>query len=125
MLQSHRCASLSSFDIQHKTPTIKRVMPIPKAHYGGRHTVTMLPGAGIGPELMSYVKEVCIDMCCWINMIVDVGPELSFVKEIYIDDRCCCVNVIVCFTSVIKCDNMQITTTVTLVIFIETIWETK
>lgn len=58
MLQSHRCASLSSFDIQHKTPTIKKVMPIPKAHYGGRHTVTLLPGAGIGPELMSYVKEV-------------------------------------------------------------------
>lgn len=26
--------------------------------YGGRHAVTMLPGGGIGPELMSYVKEV-------------------------------------------------------------------
>lgn len=59
VLQSHRCASQSSFDIQHKTPTIKKVMPIPKAHYGGRHTVTLLPGAGIGPELMGYVKEVC------------------------------------------------------------------
>lgn len=58
VLQSYRCASQSSFEIQHKTPTIKKVMPIPKAHYGGRHTVTMLPGAGIGPELMSYVKEV-------------------------------------------------------------------
>jgi len=58
LFQSHRCASLSSFDIQHKTPTIKTYMPIPKAHYGGRHTVTMLPGAGIGPELMVYVKEV-------------------------------------------------------------------
>ncbi|XP_011689101.1 PREDICTED: isocitrate dehydrogenase [NAD] subunit gamma, mitochondrial [Wasmannia auropunctata] len=58
IFQSQRCASLSGFDIQHKTPTIKRVMPIPKAHYGGRHTVTMLPGAGIGPELMGYVKEV-------------------------------------------------------------------
>ncbi|KAL6437206.1 hypothetical protein ACFW04_005038 [Cataglyphis niger] len=31
---------------------------IGKAQYGGRHTVTMLPGAGIGPELMSYVKEI-------------------------------------------------------------------
>lgn len=57
--QIYRCAStLSGFEIQHKTPTIKKVMPIPKAHYGGRHTVTLLPGAGIGPELMSYVKEV-------------------------------------------------------------------
>lgn len=56
--QIHRCASISAFEIQHKTPTIKKVMPIPKAHYGGRHTVTLLPGAGIGPELMTYVKEV-------------------------------------------------------------------
>ncbi|XP_001600501.1 isocitrate dehydrogenase [NAD] subunit gamma, mitochondrial [Nasonia vitripennis] len=54
-----RCAAtLSGFEIQHKTPTIKKVMPIPKAHYGGRHTVTLLPGAGIGPELMGYVKEI-------------------------------------------------------------------
>ena len=55
----HRGAtSMSAFEIQHKTPSIKKVMPIPKAHYGGRHTVTILPGAGIGPELMGYVKEV-------------------------------------------------------------------
>lgn len=26
--------------------------------YGGRNAVTMLPGGGIGPELMSYVKDV-------------------------------------------------------------------
>ena len=26
--------------------------------YGGRHTVTMMPGDGIGPEMMGYVKEV-------------------------------------------------------------------
>ncbi|XP_033331359.2 isocitrate dehydrogenase (NAD(+)) 3 non-catalytic subunit gamma [Megalopta genalis] len=56
--QIYRCASLSAFEIQHKTPSIKKVMPIPKAHYGGRHTVTLLPGAGIGPELMNYVKQV-------------------------------------------------------------------
>lgn len=31
---------------------------IPLAKYGGRHTVTMMPGDGIGPEMMSYVKEV-------------------------------------------------------------------
>lgn len=29
-----------------------------RAKYGGRNAVTMLPGGGIGPELMSYVKEV-------------------------------------------------------------------
>ncbi|CAH8478503.1 unnamed protein product [Heterobilharzia americana] len=30
----------------------------PKACYGGRHTVAMLLGDGVGPELLSYVKEV-------------------------------------------------------------------
>lgn len=28
------------------------------SQYGGRYTVTMLPGDGIGPEMMNYVKEV-------------------------------------------------------------------
>lgn len=57
--QIYRCvSSLSAFEIQHRTPIISKIMPIPKAHYGGRHTVTLLPGAGIGPELMGYVKEV-------------------------------------------------------------------
>lgn len=28
------------------------------AKYGGRHTVTMLPGGGIGPEMMNYVREI-------------------------------------------------------------------
>ncbi len=31
---------------------------IPIAKYGGRHTVTMMPGDGIGPEMMAHVKEV-------------------------------------------------------------------
>ena len=35
-----------------------KAVDIPLAKYGGRHTVTMLPGDGIGPEMMSYVKEV-------------------------------------------------------------------
>ncbi|VDQ04282.1 unnamed protein product [Trichobilharzia regenti] len=30
----------------------------PRACYGGRHTVAMLLGDGVGPELLSYVKEV-------------------------------------------------------------------
>ncbi|XP_071438704.1 isocitrate dehydrogenase [NAD] subunit gamma, mitochondrial-like isoform X1 [Hetaerina americana] len=54
-----RKASLApDYDSQHKNPTAKRVAAIAKAKYGGRHTVTMLPGGGIGPELMAYVKEV-------------------------------------------------------------------
>ena len=26
--------------------------------YGGRYTVSMLPGDGIGPEMMGYVKDI-------------------------------------------------------------------
>jgi len=44
------------------TPALARgylkSVDIPLAQYGGRHTVSMLPGDGIGPEMMSYVKEV-------------------------------------------------------------------
>lgn len=31
---------------------------IQTAMYGGRHHVTMLPGAGIGPELMIHVTDL-------------------------------------------------------------------
>ncbi|XP_031336200.1 isocitrate dehydrogenase [NAD] subunit gamma, mitochondrial-like isoform X2 [Photinus pyralis] len=49
---------MSDFEIQHKQPLVKKTKPIPVALYGGRHAVTMLPGGGIGPELMVYVKEI-------------------------------------------------------------------
>lgn len=51
-------ATLSDFDVQHKTPVIRKQKIIPKAQYGGRHAVTMLPGGGIGPECMGYVREI-------------------------------------------------------------------
>ncbi|KAE9550355.1 hypothetical protein FO519_006438 [Halicephalobus sp. NKZ332] len=31
---------------------------IPHAKYGGRHTVTVLPGDGIGPEMLEHVKRI-------------------------------------------------------------------
>lgn len=49
---------LSDFDAQHKTPVIRKQKVIPKAQYGGRHAVTMLPGGGIGPECMGYVRDI-------------------------------------------------------------------
>ncbi|XP_054441972.1 isocitrate dehydrogenase [NAD] subunit gamma, mitochondrial-like [Pteronotus mesoamericanus] len=42
--------SLRSFSFQYNIPL--------SAKYGGRHTVTMIPGDGIGPELMLHVKTV-------------------------------------------------------------------
>jgi len=48
----------SAYELQHKNPIQKKVALVPKAQYGGRHTVTMLPGGGIGPELMNAVREI-------------------------------------------------------------------
>uniref|UniRef100_A0A915E467 Isocitrate dehydrogenase [NAD] subunit, mitochondrial n=1 Tax=Ditylenchus dipsaci TaxID=166011 RepID=A0A915E467_9BILA len=31
---------------------------IPQAKYGGRHTCTVLPGDGIGPEMMEHIKRI-------------------------------------------------------------------
>ncbi|XP_050427588.1 isocitrate dehydrogenase [NAD] subunit gamma, mitochondrial-like [Adelges cooleyi] len=55
---SVRSMSGVNFDIQHKQPIARKQVGLPRARYGGRNAVTMLPGGGIGPELMTYVKEV-------------------------------------------------------------------
>ncbi|XP_974070.3 isocitrate dehydrogenase [NAD] subunit gamma, mitochondrial isoform X2 [Tribolium castaneum] len=71
-------STMSAFEIQHKTPLIKKVEAIPVAMYGGRHHVTMLPGGGIGPELMGYVKEVFKYAGAPVDFeVVDIGDENS------------------------------------------------
>lgn len=46
------------------------------ALYGGRHAVTMLPGGGIGPELMTYVKEIFKYAGAPVNFeVVDIGDN--------------------------------------------------
>ncbi|XP_026567071.1 isocitrate dehydrogenase [NAD] subunit gamma, mitochondrial [Pseudonaja textilis] len=40
----------------------QQIIP-PPAKYGGRHTVTMIPGDGIGPELMLHVRELFRHAC--------------------------------------------------------------
>ncbi|XP_048475904.1 isocitrate dehydrogenase [NAD] subunit gamma, mitochondrial-like [Rhincodon typus] len=50
----------------------------PPAMYGGRHTVTMVPGDGIGPELMQHVQAVFRCACVPVDFeVVDVRPSLS------------------------------------------------
>lgn len=83
------------YEFQHKNPIQKRVAPIPKAQYGGRHTVTMLPGescffsisskflqhvfflgGGIGQELMNYVKEIFRYAGVPVDFeIIDIDPN--------------------------------------------------
>ncbi|XP_060878862.1 isocitrate dehydrogenase [NAD] subunit gamma, mitochondrial-like [Metopolophium dirhodum] len=59
--QTVRQLSSVNFDIQQKHPQAQRPVGLPRARYGGRNAVTMLPGEGIGPELMGYVKEVFLE----------------------------------------------------------------
>lgn len=37
---------------------VTNVLQPPPAKYGGRHTVALIPGDGIGPELLNHVREV-------------------------------------------------------------------
>ncbi|KAL2103940.1 hypothetical protein ACEWY4_000808 [Coilia grayii] len=41
----------------------KSIYTPPPAKYGGRHTVTLIPGDGIGPELLNHVREL-FRFCC-------------------------------------------------------------
>ncbi|PZC71317.1 hypothetical protein B5X24_HaOG213612 [Helicoverpa armigera] len=69
-------AQLSDFDVQHKTPVVRKVHLVPKAHYGGRHAVTMLPGGGIGPECMGYVRDIFKYIGAPVDFeIVDIDPN--------------------------------------------------
>ncbi|XP_072884249.1 probable isocitrate dehydrogenase [NAD] subunit beta, mitochondrial [Hemitrygon akajei] len=59
---------LSAFVTDHSIP--------PPAKYGGRHTVAMIPGDGIGPELMAHVRDVFRCACVPIDFeVVDVRPS--------------------------------------------------
>ncbi|XP_048346128.1 isocitrate dehydrogenase [NAD] subunit gamma, mitochondrial isoform X2 [Sphaerodactylus townsendi] len=48
-------------DMSHRNVTSQTIPP--PAKYGGRHTVTMIPGDGIGLELMLHVKEIFRHAC--------------------------------------------------------------
>uniref|UniRef100_A0A671RK05 Isocitrate dehydrogenase [NAD] subunit, mitochondrial n=1 Tax=Sinocyclocheilus anshuiensis TaxID=1608454 RepID=A0A671RK05_9TELE len=42
----------------------------PPAKYGGRHTVTLIPGDGIGPELLNHVRELFRFSCVPVDFEV-------------------------------------------------------
>uniref|UniRef100_A0A9J7Y8K1 Isopropylmalate dehydrogenase-like domain-containing protein n=1 Tax=Cyprinus carpio carpio TaxID=630221 RepID=A0A9J7Y8K1_CYPCA len=50
----------------------------PPAEYGGRHTVTLIPGDGIGPELLNHVREIFRFCCVPVDFeIVRVDSKFS------------------------------------------------
>ncbi|XP_029465296.1 isocitrate dehydrogenase [NAD] subunit gamma, mitochondrial [Rhinatrema bivittatum] len=60
----------------------QQIIP-PPAKYGGRHTVTMIPGDGIGPELMLHVKEVFRHACVPVDFeVVNVNSSARNEEDI-------------------------------------------
>ncbi|XP_069040196.1 isocitrate dehydrogenase [NAD] subunit gamma, mitochondrial [Lepisosteus oculatus] len=50
----------------------------PPAKYGGRHTVTLIPGDGIGPELLNHVRELFRFCCVPVDFeVVNVNSSLT------------------------------------------------
>ncbi|XP_056102357.1 isocitrate dehydrogenase [NAD] subunit gamma, mitochondrial-like [Rhinichthys klamathensis goyatoka] len=50
----------------------------PPAKYGGRHTVTLIPGDGIGPELLNHVRELFRFCCVPVDFeVVNVNSAAS------------------------------------------------
>uniref|UniRef100_A0A665VNE0 Isocitrate dehydrogenase [NAD] subunit, mitochondrial n=1 Tax=Echeneis naucrates TaxID=173247 RepID=A0A665VNE0_ECHNA len=50
----------------------------PPAQYGGRHTVTLIPGDGIGPELANHVHELFRFCCVPVDFeVVNVDPSIA------------------------------------------------
>ncbi|XP_038579732.1 isocitrate dehydrogenase [NAD] subunit gamma, mitochondrial-like isoform X1 [Micropterus salmoides] len=57
----------------------------PPARYGGRHTVTLIPGDGIGPELANHVRELFRFCCVPVDFEV-VNVDSSVASEDDIND---------------------------------------
>ncbi|XP_046895628.1 isocitrate dehydrogenase [NAD] subunit gamma, mitochondrial [Hypomesus transpacificus] len=55
----------------------------PPAKYGGRHTVTLIPGDGIGPELLNHVRELFRFSCVPVDFeVVNVNSSLTTEEDI-------------------------------------------
>ncbi|XP_063904408.1 isocitrate dehydrogenase [NAD] subunit gamma, mitochondrial-like [Zophobas morio] len=68
----------SDFEVQRETPKCLITETIPLALYGGRHTVTMLPGTGIGPEVSKHVRHVFREMGAPVDFeVIHIDPNAS------------------------------------------------
>ncbi|XP_004071098.1 isocitrate dehydrogenase [NAD] subunit gamma, mitochondrial isoform X2 [Oryzias latipes] len=60
---SNRCPQVFAVRKCHQAKQSTYTTIPPPAKYGGRHTVTLIPGDGIGPELCGHVQEL-FRFCC-------------------------------------------------------------
>uniref|UniRef100_A0AAQ4RPW1 Isocitrate dehydrogenase [NAD] subunit, mitochondrial n=2 Tax=Gasterosteus aculeatus aculeatus TaxID=481459 RepID=A0AAQ4RPW1_GASAC len=80
--RSTRFHGAATFDRRHNST--HTAIP-PPARYGGRHTVTLIPGDGIGPELAKHVCELFRFCCVPVDFeVVDVDSSMA--SEDDIDD---------------------------------------
>ncbi|XP_076840293.1 isocitrate dehydrogenase [NAD] subunit gamma, mitochondrial-like [Brachyhypopomus gauderio] len=55
----------------------------PPAKYGGRHTVTLIPGDGIGPELLNHARELFRFCCVPVDFeVVNVDSSVTSEDDI-------------------------------------------
>ncbi|KAG8518471.1 Isocitrate dehydrogenase [NAD] subunit gamma, mitochondrial [Galemys pyrenaicus] len=54
---NHSWEILLGHEISMRSSSFQKSIP-PSAKYGGRHTVTMIPGDGTGPEIMLHIKNI-------------------------------------------------------------------
>ncbi|XP_048839020.1 isocitrate dehydrogenase [NAD] subunit gamma, mitochondrial [Brienomyrus brachyistius] len=74
--------STSTNSHREKSSYTGRIIP-PPAKYGGRHTVTLIPGDGIGPELLNHVREVFRFTCVPVDFeVVNVNSSLNSEDDI-------------------------------------------
>ncbi|XP_023689885.1 isocitrate dehydrogenase [NAD] subunit gamma, mitochondrial [Paramormyrops kingsleyae] len=75
--------STSTNSHREKSSYTGRIIP-PPAKYGGRHTVTLIPGDGIGPELLNHVREVFRFTCVPVDFeVVNVNSSLNSEDDIH------------------------------------------
>ncbi|KAG1961600.1 isocitrate dehydrogenase [NAD] subunit gamma 1, mitochondrial [Pimephales promelas] len=68
---------------QRGKPTYTGQIIPPPAKYGGRHTVTLIPGDGIGPELLGHVRELFRFSCVPVDFeVVNVNSSLTSEDDI-------------------------------------------
>uniref|UniRef100_A0A3Q3MGT4 Isocitrate dehydrogenase [NAD] subunit, mitochondrial n=1 Tax=Labrus bergylta TaxID=56723 RepID=A0A3Q3MGT4_9LABR len=69
---------LLSFSLSTVNENKMLMLQPPPAKYGGRHTVTLIPGDGIGPELLNHVREVFRFSCVPVDFeVVHVNSALE------------------------------------------------
>ncbi|CAK6973296.1 isocitrate dehydrogenase subunit gamma%2C mitochondrial-like [Scomber japonicus] [Scomber scombrus] len=68
----------ATYNQRHKSSYIP-----PPARYGGRHTVTLIPGDGIGPELAQHVRELFRFCCVPVDFeVVNVDSTMAAENDI-------------------------------------------